>query len=88
MRWAPVGLDRVTELASSWAMRLPACCLDGRWEALNLPPGALLRFPANITIFFFFFCAGCVFERSLLFCPPTVPSALPLVSRQSCGCGG
>ena len=31
------------ELASSLALRLPACWLAGRWEALGPPSGAVLR---------------------------------------------
>jgi hypothetical protein len=40
-------------LASSLALRLPACWLEGRWDALGAPPSAVLRLPADTTAFFF-----------------------------------
>jgi hypothetical protein len=42
------------ELASSLALRLPACWLGGCWEALGASPSAVPRLPAYTTAFFFF----------------------------------
>ena len=41
-------------LASSLALRLPACWLGGHWEALGPPLGTMLLLSADTTIFFFF----------------------------------
>ena len=41
------------ELASSLALHLLACRLDGRWEVLNKPPGGVLRLHADNAGFFF-----------------------------------
>ena len=40
------------ELANSMALHLPASRIEGRWEDLGPPPGAVLRLPAFITVFF------------------------------------
>ena len=47
------GSIELPELASSLALCLPACWLDGRLEALDTPPGAVLRLPADTTVLFF-----------------------------------
>jgi hypothetical protein len=41
------------ELANSLALRLPATRLEGRWEDLGPPPGAVLQLPVDTTVFFF-----------------------------------
>jgi hypothetical protein len=48
-----VGSMESPELANSLALHLPASRLEGRWEDLGPPPGAVLRLPADITVFFF-----------------------------------
>jgi hypothetical protein len=41
------------ELANSLALRLPASRLEGRWEDLGPPLGAMLWLLADTTVFFF-----------------------------------
>jgi hypothetical protein len=48
------GSIESSELASSLALRLPACWLGGHWEALGPPLGTVLLLLADTTIFFFF----------------------------------
>ena len=49
------GSGESPELASVVALRLPASCLNGRWEDMDPPPGVMLRLPRGTTGFFFFF---------------------------------